>query len=95
MLCINYIGALKMKHAFSRHWRIIKTNRKTTLVGLAVLAGTGVKWSLGAASPTDIPTIASSMVEVLVGFGLLLAKDYDVLGVPSDKQLTKDDNSVI
>ena len=75
-----------MRQRLNRHINIIAKNRKTTLVGLAVLAGTGVKWSMGAVSPSDIPTIASSMVEVLIGFGLLLAKDYDVKGVPKGKQ---------
>lgn len=74
-----------MKQRFNRQLNIIRKNKKTTLVGLAVLAGTGVKWSMGAASPSDVPAIASSLVEVLVGFGLLLAKDADVLGVPDDK----------
>ena len=75
-----------MRQCLNRHINIIAKNRKTTFVGLAVLAGTGVKWSMGAASPSDIPTIASSMVEVLIGFGLLLAKDYDVKGVPHAEQ---------
>jgi hypothetical protein len=70
----------------NRHWRIIKTNKKTTLIGMAVLGGTMIKWSLGAASPTDIPTIASSMVEVLIGCGLLLAKDYDVIGTGTENK---------
>jgi hypothetical protein len=53
---------------------------------MAVLGGTMIKWSLGAASPTDIPTIASSMVEVLIGCGLLLAKDYDVIGTGTENK---------
>jgi hypothetical protein len=74
-----------MKRSFNRHLNIIRVNRKTTLVGLAVLAGTGVKWSMGAVSPSDVPAIAQSLVEVLVGCGLLFAKDYDVKGIPDDE----------
>jgi len=66
-----------MKQKINRHLHIIKQNKKTTFVGLAILAGTGVKWGLGAASPSDIPAIASSLVEVLIGVGLIVAKDYD------------------
>ena len=75
-----------MKYNINRHLNIIRRNKKTTFVGLAVLAGTGIKWGLGAPSPSDIPTVASSLVEVLIGLGLLLAKDYDVQGVPHDEQ---------
>ena len=75
-----------MKYNINRHLNIIRRNKKTTFVGLAVLVGTGIKWGLGAPSPSDIPTVASSLVEVLIGLGLLLAKDYDVQGVPHDEQ---------
>jgi len=102
-----------MKYNINRHLNIIRRNKKTTFVGLAVLvgtgikwglgapspsdiptvasslvevSGTGIKWGLGAPSPSDIPTVASSLVEVLIGLGLLLAKDYDVQGVPHDEQ---------
>lgn len=74
-----------MRHSINRHLNIIRRNKKTTLVGLAVLAGTGIKWGLGAPSLSDIPTVSSSLVEVLIGLGLLFAKDYDVKGVDENE----------
>jgi len=85
-LWLQNIMGDNMKYNINRHLNIIRRNKKTTFVGLAVLAGTGIKWGLGAPSPSDIPTVASSLVEVLIGLGLLLAKDYDVQGVPHDEQ---------
>lgn len=79
-----------MRQRLNHHLNIIKNNRKTTFVGLAVLAGTGIKWGLGAPSPSDIPTVASSLVEVLIGFGLLMAKDYDVVGVANNREEKND-----
>jgi len=85
-LWLQNIMGDNMKYNINRHLNIIRRNKKTTFVGLAVLVGTGIKWGLGAPSPSDIPTVASSLVEVLIGLGLLLAKDYDVQGVPHDEQ---------
>ena len=50
-LWLQNIMGDNMKYNINRHLNIIRRNKKTTFVGLAVLAGTGIKWGLGAPAP--------------------------------------------
>ena len=59
-------------------------SQKTTITGCAVLLGTGIKWSMGAISPADVPEVIASLIEVSIGVGLIYAKDYDIKGSPHD-----------
>ena len=47
----------------------ILKNHKTTLSGVAVLLGTGIKWSAGAVSLADVPEVVASLVELSIGVG--------------------------
>ena len=43
----------------------ILKSQKTTITGCAVLLGTGIKWSMGAVSPADVPEVLELVEEAL------------------------------
>ena len=56
---------------------------KTTFLGVAAIIAVIAKWvQAGHIDPNDLPSLYSDIIQILLGIGLIAAKDFDVTGTP-------------